>query len=110
MLYSGKSYGVGDYVTICFFPGRTGSLIAREDSGRIILLERTTDMVVNPRDKVDCIVVHIKGAIQEDWTGRARSGFTIVRAIRVKEPYVEPVKMPTGHLPGVALRWPSCHS
>lgn len=86
LLYRAVNYGEGDYLTLCFHRGRDGTLVAREDSGRIILLEddSQSEFDIKPRDVVECIVVCIKSA-EPDQTGNRRGGFSIVRAIRIKE-------------------------
>lgn len=84
LLYRGTHYCEGDYITLAFHRGLNDSLIAREDSGRIILLEDGHDLDICPRDVVDCIVVAVKEQ-EPDWTGKRRGGFSMVRAIQIKE-------------------------
>ena len=83
LLYRNKRYFEGDYITLPFHSGQNDGLIAREDTGRIIILEDGYDLPIEPRDVVDCIVVTVKD-FGVDWTGKRR-GFSIVRPIRINK-------------------------
>lgn len=83
VIYDGVEYVQGEDIVIRVFEGRDGKPVAREDTGRIMLIEDPSFVSVKPGDRIKGAILSISGK-RDPITNEPR-GCSIIRPLEIVE-------------------------